>query len=70
VTIGLPVAPDLLTIAVGKADAVSALSVSAPTVTAPQDLPKTGASESAALLALVLVALAGGTALVRRRQQV
>jgi len=69
VTLGLPVAPDLLTLTVGKADAVSALSVVAPTVAPRNDLPKTGASGSAALLALTLVALAAGTFLLRRRQQ-
>lgn len=68
VTLGLPVAADLLTVSVGKADAVSALAVASP-VTVPQnDLPKTGASEAATLLALTLLALAGGTLLVRRRR--
>ncbi len=69
VTIGLPVAPNLLSLAVGKADAVSALSVASPTVVPTKtDLPKTGGSEAAALLALVVLAVGGGAVLVRRRQ--
>jgi LPXTG-motif cell wall-anchored protein len=70
VTLGLPVAPDLLTISVGMADAVSALSVATPTVVTPTapELPHTGASSAASLMALALLALAGGTFLVRRRQ--
>lgn len=71
VTLGLPVAPDLLTLSVGRADAVSALSVATPTVVPPAkaDLPKTGGSETASVLALVLLALAGGTFVARRRHQ-
>ena len=68
VTLGLPVAGDLLTVSVGKADAVSALSVAQP-VTVPQDgLPKTGGSPLASLLAVTLLALAGGAVVLRRRQ--
>ncbi|MCU1601172.1 MAG: hypothetical protein JWO22_1881 [Frankiales bacterium] len=72
VTIGLPVAPNLVSLAIGKVDAVSALSVAAPTVVTPtrSNLPKTGGSEGAALLALVVLAVGGGTILVRRRQLV
>jgi LPXTG-motif cell wall-anchored protein len=72
VQIGLPVAQDLLTIAVGRADAVSALSVAAPTVVPPTkpvvgELPHTGGSDGAALLAFTLLLVAGGTVVVRRR---
>jgi LPXTG-motif cell wall-anchored protein len=73
VTIGLPIAPNLVTLSLGKADVVSALSVANPTVvtpTTPQELPHTGGSQLAALVALTLVGLAGGTVLLRRRQQV
>ncbi len=69
VLIGLPVAPDLLTIAVGKTDAVSALSVAAPTAVTPTvpELPRTGASTQAGALALLLLVAAGGTVALRRR---
>jgi LPXTG-motif cell wall-anchored protein len=69
VLIGLPVAPNLLTIAVGKADAVSALSVTAPTAVTPPtvELPHTGASEQAGALALLLLLAAGGAVVLRRR---
>jgi LPXTG-motif cell wall-anchored protein len=73
VTIGLPVAPDLITLSIGKADVLSALSVAAPTTITPvttPELPHTGGSGNAAVLALVLVALAGGVVGVRRRQHV
>jgi LPXTG-motif cell wall-anchored protein len=68
VLVGLPVAPDLLTIAVGKADAVSALSVTNPTAVTPAvELPHTGASGQAGALALLLLLAAGGTLVLRRR---
>ncbi|MCW2500986.1 MAG: hypothetical protein JWN87_2662 [Frankiales bacterium] len=82
VTIGLPIAPDLLTIAIGQADAVSALSVWAPTVTPPGStppgstppgvtppgqLPRTGLGDSLPLLAVVLVGMAGTAVVLRRR---
>jgi LPXTG-motif cell wall-anchored protein len=71
VLIGLPVAPNLLTIAVGKADAVSALSVAAPTAVTPTtpipELPHTGASTGAGALAALLLLAAGGTVALRRR---
>jgi LPXTG-motif cell wall-anchored protein len=72
VRVGLPVAPDLLTLTIGKADAVSAVSVAAPTVVTPvtappQELPHTGLSDDATLLALGLLLAAGTTVALRRR---
>ncbi len=71
VTLGLPLAPNLVTLAIGKSDSVSAVSVAAPTVVTPQApptaLPRTGPSETAGLLALGLLMVAGGVVLLHRR---
>ncbi len=69
VTIGLPVAPDLLQLTVGKADAVSALAAVPPAAIPPTapELPTTGGSEQAGLLALVLLVAGGATVALRRR---
>ena len=70
VVLGLPVAPDLLTLSIGKADAVSALSVASTAVVpaAPaEELPHTGLSDSAGLLALGVVVIGAATAAFRRR---
>ena len=68
VVLGLPVAPDLLTLSIGRADAVSSLSVATTSVVTPtQELPHTGGSGSAALLAVGVVAIGAATAAFRRR---
>ena len=68
VTLGLPVAPNLLTVSIGKADAVAALSASPPAIVTPSvSLPRTGLPESSALLALGLLSIAGATFMLRRR---
>ena len=67
VRIGLPVAPDLLTLSLGAVD-VSAEAAAAPAVTTPAaipELPHTGAGELLPLLALAL--LGAGAAVARRR---
>lgn len=67
VTVGLPVAPNVLTVSLGQADATAEVSLSAPPAAAPTpapELPHTGAGELLPLLALVLVAVA---AAARRR---
>jgi hypothetical protein len=67
VTIGLPVAPNLLQLTVGKADSVAALAVAPPAVVTPTtpELPHTGGSERAGLLALVLMVVGGATVALR-----
>lgn len=71
VTVGLPVAPDLLTLSIGKADAVAALSLAAPVVNAPTrpttELPQTGLSGQSGLLALAVLTVGGLAYAVRRR---
>ena len=70
VTLGLPVAPNLLTVSVGKADAVAALSVAPPVVTPTgpvHELPHTGLADGTPLLAVGLLLLAGMARAVRRR---
>lgn len=71
VRIGLPVAANLLTLSIGKADAVSAVSLAAPPVVTPPattaQLPHTGLSDSTPLLALGLLGAAGAAVAVRRR---
>jgi LPXTG-motif cell wall-anchored protein len=69
VTLGLPVAPNLLTLAVGKADATSVVAQSAvpPTVTPVPELPHTGLADDAMLLAVGLMLAALGTVALRRR---
>lgn len=69
VSLGLPVAPNLVTLAIGKADAVAAVTpapVAAPVAQpVPGRLPRTGASETTGLVALLLV----GTGLVAWRRR-
>jgi hypothetical protein len=71
VTIGLPIAPNLLTLAIGKADAVSALSVAQVTpvtpATPPTSLPRTGLGEQGGLLALGVLIVGAATVGLRRR---
>jgi hypothetical protein len=69
VTLGLPVAPNLLTLSVGKADASSVVAQSAvpPTVTPLPELPHTGLADDAMLLAMGLVVAGLATIRIRRR---
>lgn len=70
VSVGLPGAEDLVRLAIGKADAVAAVTpapVAAPPATdVPQSLPRTGGSTAAGLGALLLAGT--GLVLVRRRR--
>ena len=71
VVLGLPVAPDLLTLSIGKADAVAGLSVASAVVAAPdapaEELPHTGLADQAGLLALGVIVVGAATAAYRRR---
>ncbi|MCW2776374.1 MAG: hypothetical protein JWN17_99 [Frankiales bacterium] len=70
VSVGLPVAPNLVRLAIGKADAVAAVTPAAvtapPAEPAPQSLPRTGGDTGAGLVALLLAG--GGLVLYRRRR--
>ena len=74
VTLGLPIAPNLLTLAIGKADAVSALSVAQITPvtpgTPPRALPRTGLGQQGGLLALGVLIIGAATVGLRRRATV
>ena len=71
VTLGLPIAPNLLTLAIGKVDAVSALSVAQVTpatpTSQPTNLPRTGLGEQGGLLALGVLLVGAATMALRRR---